>query len=66
MSITGRSSIRRLKDVAVVVGLHELAPVGRCASSGRERRRHEIGQPVQKLKSAKEGRVKDWRRCSRL
>jgi hypothetical protein len=28
MSITGSSSIRRLKDVAVVVGLHEFAPVG--------------------------------------
>jgi len=28
MSIAGSSSIRRLKDVAVVMDLHELAPVG--------------------------------------
>ncbi len=28
MSIAGSSSIRRLKDVAVVVHLHDLAPVG--------------------------------------
>ena len=40
----------RLQDVAVVMGLHELAPVGRWASSGCERRRHEIGEPVQELK----------------
>jgi hypothetical protein len=28
MSIAGISSIRRLKDVAIVVSLHELAPGG--------------------------------------
>ena len=36
MSIEGSSSIRRFKDVAVVVHLHEFAPVGRRASSGRD------------------------------
>ena len=41
MSIAGISSIRRLKDVAVVVGLHEFAPVGRRAAGGRKRRRLE-------------------------
>ena len=41
MSITGRSSIRRLKDVAVVMDLHELAPVGGRATSGRDGRRLE-------------------------
>ena len=28
MSITGSASIRRLKDVAIVMDLHELGPVG--------------------------------------
>ena len=32
---------RRLKDVAVVVGLDEFAPVGRRAMSGRDWRRFE-------------------------
>ena len=41
MSIAGSSSIRRLKDGAVVVGLHEFAPVGRRASGGRDGRRLE-------------------------
>ena len=41
MSIAGSSSIRRLKDVAVVVGLHEFAPVGRRASGGRDGQRLE-------------------------
>jgi hypothetical protein len=41
MSIAGSSSIRRLKDVAVVMDLHELAPVGGRATSGREGRRLE-------------------------
>ena len=41
MSIAGSSSIRRLKDVAVVVHLHELAPVGGRPASGRDRRRFE-------------------------
>ena len=35
MSIAGSSSIRRLKDVAVVVHLHEFAPVGGRPASGR-------------------------------
>ena len=34
MSIAGSSSIRRLKDVAVVLGLNELVPVGRRAPRG--------------------------------
>ena len=38
MSIAGSSSIRRLKDVAVVMRLDELAPVGGRPASGRERR----------------------------
>ena len=38
MSITGSSSIRRLKDVAVVMGLHELSPFGGRATSGRDGR----------------------------
>jgi hypothetical protein len=38
MSIVGSSSIRRLKDVAVVVGLPEFAPVGRRASGRRDGR----------------------------
>ncbi len=41
MSIAGSSSIRRLKDVAVVMDLHELAPVGGQPASGRDRRRFE-------------------------
>ncbi len=41
MSITGSSSIRRLKDCPVVVHLHEFAPVGGRATSGRDGRRLE-------------------------
>ena len=41
MSIAGSSSIRRLKDVAVVMDLHEPAPVGGRVSGGREGRRLE-------------------------
>jgi hypothetical protein len=41
MSIAGSSSIRRLKDVAIVMDLHELAPVGGRATSGRDRWRLE-------------------------
>jgi hypothetical protein len=36
MSITGSSSIRRLKECPVVIGLHELSPVGRRATGGRD------------------------------
>ena len=38
MSITGSSSIRRLKDCPVVMDLHELSPVNRRATGGREGR----------------------------
>ncbi len=41
MSITGSSSIRRLKDCPVVVGLHNLAPVGGWPAGGRDGRRLE-------------------------
>ena len=41
MSIGGSSSIRSLKDVAIVMGLHELAPVGRWAPGGCDRWRLE-------------------------
>ena len=41
ISIAGSSSIRRLKDVALVMDLHELAPVGERATSGRQRWRLE-------------------------
>ena len=41
MSITGSSSGDGLKDVAVVMGLHEFAPVGGRATSGRHRWRLE-------------------------
>ena len=41
MSITGSSSISRLKDIAVVRDVHGLAPVGRRAPGGCERRRLE-------------------------
>jgi len=41
MSIAGRSSIRRLKDVAVVMDLDELFPVGGRPGSWRDRRRFE-------------------------
>jgi hypothetical protein len=41
MSIAGRSSIRRLTEVAVVTGLHELAPVGRRTTGRRDWRRLE-------------------------
>jgi hypothetical protein len=41
MSIAGSSSIRRLNDVAIVMDLHELAPVGGRATSGRHRWRLE-------------------------
>jgi hypothetical protein len=36
MSIECSSSIRRLKDVAIVMDLQELAPVGGRATSGRD------------------------------
>jgi hypothetical protein len=36
MSIAGSSSIRRLKDVAVVMSLDKLAPVGRWAPGRRD------------------------------
>jgi hypothetical protein len=38
MSITGSKVYPSLKDVAVVMDLHELAPVGRRASSRRDGR----------------------------
>jgi hypothetical protein len=38
MSITGSSSIRRLKDCPVVMDLHELSPVDRRAAGGRDGR----------------------------
>ena len=41
MSITGSSSIRRLKDCPVVMDLHELSLVNRRATGGRDRRRLE-------------------------
>ena len=41
MSIAGSPSISRLKDVALVVDLDELAPVGGRATSGRDGRRLE-------------------------
>ena len=41
MSITGSSSIRRLKDVAIVVDRDELAPVGGWAPGRRDGRRLE-------------------------
>lgn len=41
---------RDLEDRAIVVHLHELAPLGGRATSQRHRRRHEIGEPVEKLK----------------
>ena len=41
MSITGSSSIRRLKDCPVVVDLHELSPVGGWPAGGRHGRRLE-------------------------
>jgi hypothetical protein len=41
MSMSGSSSIRRLKWCAVIVGLHELFPVGRRATAGRDGRRFE-------------------------
>jgi hypothetical protein len=41
MSITGSSSIRRLEECPVVMGLHELVLVGGRATSGRHRRRFE-------------------------
>jgi hypothetical protein len=34
MSIAGSSAIRRLKDVAIVMDLHELTPVGGRSTSG--------------------------------
>ena len=41
MSITGSSSIRRLKDCPVVVGLDNLAPVGGRATGRQDWRRLE-------------------------
>ena len=38
MSITGSSSIRRLKDCPVVMDLHGLSPVDRRATGGRDGR----------------------------
>ena len=42
MSITGNSSIRRLKDVAIVMDLHEFAPFGGRATGGSDGRRFEL------------------------
>ena len=36
MSIAGSSSIRRLKDGAIIMHLHELAPIGRRAECRRD------------------------------
>jgi hypothetical protein len=51
MSITGSSSIRRLKDVAIVVNLDKLAPVGGWAPGRRVGRRLDrfakMGQDLQ-------------------
>jgi hypothetical protein len=44
------ASGRRLNDVPVIMDLHELAPVSGRATSGRHRRRDEIGEPVEELK----------------
>ena len=41
MSITGSSSIRRLKDCPVVMDLHELSPVGGRATGRQDWRRLE-------------------------
>jgi hypothetical protein len=41
MSITGSSSIRRLKDCPVVMDLHELSPVDRRATGRQDWRRLE-------------------------
>ena len=41
MSITGTSSIRRLKDVALIMHLYELAPIDGRATGRRDRRRYE-------------------------
>jgi hypothetical protein len=41
MSITGSSSIRRLKIARSIVGLHELTPVGGRPAGGRDGRRLE-------------------------
>jgi len=41
MSIAGSLLGRRLKDVPVIMDLHELAPVGRRATSALHRRRLE-------------------------
>jgi len=47
-SIAGSSSIRRLKDVAVVVNLDDLAPAGGRAAGGRHWRRFEWFNQVRK------------------
>ena len=41
---------RRLRYCPVVMGLHELSPVGRRAPGGRDGRRFEIGALVEELK----------------
>jgi len=41
MSIAGNSSIRRLKDVAIIMHLHELVPVSGRPAGGRNGRRYE-------------------------
>ena len=41
MSIAGSSSLRRLKDAALIMHLHELAPIGGRATGRRDWRRHE-------------------------
>jgi hypothetical protein len=41
ISMSVSSSIRRLKDCPVVIGLHELGPVGGRATGGRDGRQFE-------------------------
>ena len=61
MSITGSSSIRRLSHVAFVVDLHEVSPVGRWATGGRDGRWFErFASPTRAMSLAHAIREVSW------
>ena len=63
MSIAGSSSIRRLKDVAVVIGLHELASVGGRATGRQDVRGVTVAPMPAGRRLASHADIPDCQRC---